>query len=69
MWRGSLDRSFRSSLVLILIGLLTQLSPAQTAPKVTLDSNEALFTALAAMNTCGYDAELSASDPLRADSC
>ena len=48
------------------MGLLAQVSPAQTAPKVSLDSNEALFTALAAMNACGYDAELAASDPLRA---
>jgi tetratricopeptide (TPR) repeat protein len=30
-----------------------------------LDSNEALFTVLTAINSCGYDLELDASDPLR----
>ena len=38
---------------------------AQNAPKATLDTSETLFTILAAMNTCGYDQELSASDPIR----
>ena len=38
---------------------------AQNAPKVTLDTSETLFTILAAMNTCGYDQELSTSDPIR----
>jgi hypothetical protein len=38
---------------------------AQTAPKVALETNESLFTVLTAINTCGYDSELSISDPLR----
>ena len=36
------------------------------APKaVSLETNEALFTVLSAVNYCGYDAELSVSDPVR----
>jgi tetratricopeptide (TPR) repeat protein len=33
---------------------------------VSLDTSETLFTVLTAINTCGYDQELNASDPLRA---
>lgn len=32
---------------------------------VTLDTNEALFTVLTAINACGYDAELASADPVR----
>jgi hypothetical protein len=39
----------------------------QNAPKVTLDSSEALFTVLAGINTCGYSDELNGSDPLRGE--
>lgn len=49
-----------------LLGLAARVCPAQTAPNVTLDNSEALFTVLTAINTCGYDSELSASGPLRA---
>ncbi|MGA9901960.1 MAG: hypothetical protein ACLPN2_17970 [Terriglobales bacterium] len=38
---------------------------AQTQPEVSLETSETLFTVLAAINTCGYDQELSISDPLR----
>src|ERR1700719_108213 len=38
---------------------------AQNAPQVSLESSETLFTVLTAINTCGYDQELNASDPLR----
>jgi hypothetical protein len=48
-----------------LLGLGVQVCPAETSPKVALDNSEALFTVLAAINTCGYDSELSTSDPLR----
>ena len=33
---------------------------------MSLDTSETLFTVLTAINTCGYDQELNASDPLRA---
>ncbi|MGA2966278.1 MAG: hypothetical protein ABSD64_08700, partial [Terriglobales bacterium] len=39
---------------------------AQNRPPVSLETSETLFTVLAAINTCGYDQDLSASDPLRA---
>jgi tetratricopeptide (TPR) repeat protein len=38
---------------------------AQNRPLVSLETSETLFTVLTAINTCGYDQELSASDPLR----
>src|SRR5208337_527756 len=38
---------------------------AQTQPEVSLETSETLFTVLSAINTCGYDQELSISDPLR----
>jgi len=40
---------------------------AQNTPKVTLDTSETLFTVIASINACGYDQELNASDPLRAE--
>jgi tetratricopeptide (TPR) repeat protein len=41
-------------------------TPYDDAPKaVSLETSETLFTVLSAINFCGYDAELSASDPVR----
>lgn len=40
-------------------------SAAVTPSAVTLDTNESLFTVLAAINNCGYDAELASADPVR----
>jgi len=40
---------------------------AQSSPKVSLDTNQTLFATLTAINACGYDTELSGSDPLRAE--
>ena len=40
---------------------------AQSSPKVSLDTNQTLFATLTAINACGYDTELSVSDPLRAE--
>jgi hypothetical protein len=48
------------------IALLLTPGMAQNRPPVSLESSETLFTVLTAINTCGYDEELSASDPLRA---
>jgi tetratricopeptide (TPR) repeat protein len=45
--------------------LLASVCLADNAPTVTLDTNEALFDVLAAINSCGYDSELSISHPLR----
>jgi tetratricopeptide (TPR) repeat protein len=38
---------------------------AQATPQVSLDTSETIFSVLAAINACGYDQELSASDPVR----
>jgi tetratricopeptide (TPR) repeat protein len=45
---------------------LASSSLAENKPNVSLDTSETLFTVLTAINTCGYDQELNASDPLRA---
>jgi hypothetical protein len=39
---------------------------AQNHPQVSLETSETLFTVLTSINACGYDQDLSASDPLRA---
>src|SRR5262245_37151606 len=64
--RISLGQSFRLAFVLSLAGLLAIPSLAENQSNVSLDSNETLFTVLTAINACGYDQELNASDPLRA---
>ena len=51
--------AFALSALLVASGL------AQNRPNVSLETNETIFTVLTAINTCGYDQELSASDPLR----
>ena len=59
----------RTLIAICLVLLAAALSPAQNAAQnndlVKLDSSETLFTVLAAINNCGYDAELALSDPLR----
>jgi len=49
----------------MLCALLPSFCLAQNTPSVTLDSSEAIFTVLAAINACGYDAGLASSLPLR----
>jgi hypothetical protein len=61
----SLSRRFRCSLYAALFALLAELSLAQNQSPVALDTSETLFTVLTAINTCGYDQDLDASDPLR----
>lgn len=51
-------------LALTCLGLAAA-AHAQTNSKATLDSSETVFTVLAAINRCGYDQELAASDPVR----
>jgi len=55
----------RHSILALVLALPAGVCSAQNTPKVTLDTNETLFTVLAAINACGYDAELNASDPVR----
>src|ERR1019366_5268699 len=45
--------------------LLVTSAWAQNLLNVSLETSETLFTVLTAINTCGYDQELNASDPLR----
>lgn len=47
-----------------MLGLAAQVCAAQNTP-VSLDDSETLFSVLTTINTCGYDSELAASDPLR----
>ena len=49
------------------LGPLSRLCAAQATNQVVLDTSETLFTVLAGINTCGYDAELNSSSSLRAE--
>jgi hypothetical protein len=51
--------------VSLLALLIVTSGRAQGQPQVSLETSETLFTVLTAINTCGYDQELSLSDPLR----
>jgi hypothetical protein len=55
----------RPTIFAVLVALLAPMCLAQTTPKVTLDTSETLFTILASMNVCGYDDQVSGSDPVR----
>ncbi|HYG98904.1 MAG TPA: hypothetical protein VD837_07220 [Terriglobales bacterium] len=60
----------RQRRILLLVTLLcVYLAPsaaAQQTTKVTLDTSETIFSVMTAINACGYDQELSVSDPVRA---
>ncbi len=57
------------SLRILVLSLATLLLPcaATAQSKATLDVSETLFSVVAAMNVCGYDAELQSSSPIRAE--
>ncbi len=64
--RGFLAQRLRlASAVGWAVVLLAVSVQAQSRPNVSLETSETLFTVLTAINTCGYDQELSVSDPLR----
>jgi tetratricopeptide (TPR) repeat protein len=64
--RNSLGQFIRTAFLSTLIVMLAAMSAmAQNQPQVSLETSETLFTVLTAINTCGYDQELSVSDPLR----
>ncbi len=48
-----------------LFGLLAPLCAADNNNRITLDTNETLFAVLTAMNSCGYNVDLSVSDAQR----
>lgn len=56
---------FRIAVIAALLGLTVRVCPAENQPNVTLDTSETLFSVLAAINACGYSAELDSSDPVR----
>jgi hypothetical protein len=58
-------QSFRLAFAFSLAIMLAAPGWAQNSPQVSLETSETLFTVLTAINTCGYDQELSVSDPLR----
>lgn len=68
---GFLSRFFalgfglRAFLVAAGLGLLAPLCAADNSTPISLDTNETLFVVLTAMNSCGYDADLSGSDAQR----
>lgn len=62
--RQVLQPVFAISLAILLI---VPLGMAQNDSPVSLETNETLFTVLTVINTCGYDQELSVSDPLRTE--
>ncbi len=57
----------RSSWLAALLGLLTSLCVGEDRSPITLDSNETLFSFLAALNSCGYDQDLTISDATRSN--
>jgi hypothetical protein len=64
LWRSGLGRLIRiASALLLCCSWLPGAAAQQT--DVTLETSESLFSVLAAINACGYDQELAASDPLR----
>ena len=58
---------FRGLVVAALLGLLGPLCAADNNNPITLDTSETLFAVLTAMNTCGYDVDLTISDAQRSN--
>jgi hypothetical protein len=56
---------FRVFVMACLVGLAGSVYAAENNSPITLDTSETLFTVLTAMNTCGYDLNLSGSDAQR----
>jgi hypothetical protein len=50
-----------------LLGLLAPWCVGQGSSPITLDTSETLFAVLAAINSCGYDQDLTISDPMRSE--
>jgi tetratricopeptide (TPR) repeat protein len=53
------------SIVLAFCAILSLPALAQQQPGMSVESSQSLFTVMAAINVCGYDADLSQSIPLR----
>ncbi len=55
----------RISIVLALGAMLALPAVAQQQPRMSVETSQSLFSVMAAINVCGYDADLSESVPLR----
>jgi hypothetical protein len=55
----------RVSMLAAGLGLLSSLCSADNPTPISLDTSETVFTVLTAMNSCGYDTNLKASDAQR----
>jgi tetratricopeptide (TPR) repeat protein len=55
----------RLSIALVLCALLALPALAQQPPRMSVETSQSLFSVMAAINVCGYDADLSQSVPLR----
>ena len=53
----------RLSIVLALCAMLSL--PAMAQPRMSVETSQSLFSVMAAINACGYDADLAQSIPLR----
>lgn len=55
----------RLSILLVLCAMITLSALGQQTPRMSVETSQGLFSVLAAINACGYDADLSQSVPLR----
>jgi tetratricopeptide (TPR) repeat protein len=60
------EASLKTRLSIALCALLTLPAVAQQQPpRMSVETSQSLFVVMAAINSCGYDADLSQSNPLR----
>ena len=75
-YTGSVDETIRDSsqeaflktslsMVFALCAMLTLPAMAQPSPRMSVETSQSLFSVMAAINVCGYDADLAESVPLR----
>jgi len=65
-WRISLSLRLRGWGLAALIGLLASVSEGEErSTPITLDTSETVFSVLTALNSCGYDQDLTTSDARR----
>lgn len=65
IWRGTLRRKLQPFLCFLLLFITASGASFAQATKAQLEISETFFTLAAALNSCGYDAGLEASMPLR----
>src|ERR1700742_660455 len=65
IWRGTLRRKFQPFLCFLLLFIAAAGTSLAQATKAQLEVSETFFSLAAALNSCGYDAGLEASMPLR----